>query len=338
MRRFLSLLLMLVMVLSIHVGETAFAATTNKLSKRETSIAKAYVKAYQSGKLSYIEDYIYPGVKFKVDKVKSGTKIKMISPKYEKKYDSKTKMNYIMISGITIVSTKNDLSIFRTTMGINIKSEKNVEYIYSKNKKAESSYKKTAGDVTNNDLSKIRTYLVDLYGEDYTSKFLPDDSPDKNTIPLGNTHTWDGGYIYGYETVRGTFSIKLNSVKAISYEKAKGMGYNGIANEYLEYELINLTIEGENLRKFPGNEPGYRLIDSIFEGSETDGDNIGYIKFMDNCDVNKAFNPANISESNTKITLNGDLIIPIVKGENPRMVFLVTDAQGKLRKMYFKIN
>lgn len=340
MKKFLSVLLVLTILFSVNVNTSrAFAANNQKLSSREKAIAEAYIKSYENGNTLNLKKYIYPKTKFKINPINAGTDVKIFSSIYVKKYNPITKMNYIVVSCLMTVSNSNELKIFKGTIAINLKTKNKIIYAYSRNTNAEKLDQITISDITRVELNDIEKYIVNKYGEEKALKMMPNDSEKSNIVLFGNKYTYNTTYNYKDCSVTGKFSVKLNSAKNINYDQATEIGYTGFTNENIEFKLVNLTIEGSNLKISKEIVPGYPdFIESIFKGSEViDVDYISYVQFINNFKINEEFGPNKFVDPNGIYKVTFDVILPVIKGEENYMVFILSGENEPLKKMYFKL-
>jgi hypothetical protein len=124
MKKILSILLILSLLLSLNYGSvTVSAATSNsskKITAREKTIVKQYLNCYEANSLSNMKKYIYPGSKISLEDLPETASIKILSPKYTKEYDSKLKRDYILISCLIVkVAEGKRLSVWTGTIGLN---------------------------------------------------------------------------------------------------------------------------------------------------------------------------------------------------------------------------
>lgn len=350
MKKILSILLVLVLFLSLNSGVSTSAATVTKLTTRETKIAKAYVKSYESGDLSSVKKYIYPGSKMKAEAVASGTDVKVFSPKYTKKYDSKAKMDCILTSGIVTVTDGSKLTILSGTVGVNLKVKDKVTYAYSKNTTAAKLNEVTINDIKEAQVKEIEKYMKDKYGEAAASKMIfgIPNAPTatlKAPAELGTKYTYKGLYNYKKDSVVGTFAITVNSVTDATIDEAVRMGYKGPINEYIELKSVNITwdvIKAE-VTKGTGSIYTYRdFIAPIFNGIRVPGlDKLGFV--TDNGFASILSNKIDELKdskikSETSFTVTGNVILPTIKGEENYMVFVVKGEENPdLDRIYFKM-
>ncbi len=353
MKKFLSILFVLVLLLSLNSGVSTLAAAETPLTAREKAIADAYVKSYESGNLSGIKKYIYTGSKMTVDSVLDTTDVKIFSPKYSKKYDAKVKMNCILISCIVVRSDSNNLTLLKGTIGINLKTKNKTGYVYSENITMAELDQITRHDITETQANDIATYIKKTYGEADVSK-IPLNNPKASSAAIdspaafGSTYTYNGLYNYKKDSVDGTFAITINNVTDVTLDEAKSMGYKGLTNENLEYKLVNITWEviKAKVTKGTGSIYTYRdFIEPIFRGSEAPG--VDYInivtddgftgsfksKFNDELNSDKLK-----SNSTARFAVTGNVILPVIKETENYMVFIVKGEEDpKLDRIYFKL-
>ena len=353
MKKFLSVLLLLVFLFLLNSGADVSASTT-KLTKRETVIAKAFVKSYESSNLSSIKKYIYPGSKMSINIFPNDTYVKVSSIKHTKKYDARTEMNCIFLSCIITISTNNELKIFKGTMGINLKTKGKIVYIYSENTTEANLSLTTTNDITKTQLNYITKYLEKKYGKKLTLKMLASVSQEAlnattdASADLGSTYTYSTSYNCEGNIISGTFSITLNNVSDLTLDYVKVVCYRGPDNENIEYKLVNITWNVKKIKITKGTEKGYGRKDfmtPIFLGSEALG--VDYINIVmdsgfDNSfksKINDGFSPDDfISNKTDAIEITGDVILPIIKGEENYMVFINPGIDdSNLNKIYFKL-
>jgi hypothetical protein len=171
MKRKLSLLIVLVLVLSLFAGNTATAATA--VTKREAAIVKAYIKTIETGDLKYLNAYKYPGLKYgKPETIDAD--IKLITPKYSKKYISSKKLYCLYATGIMVVSNDTNLALVKTQFGIYAKKKGNTTYAYTEKATGSDIYADEVIAVENlstSATSALEEYLTSKYGAD-TAQYL----------------------------------------------------------------------------------------------------------------------------------------------------------------------
>ena len=362
MKKFLSILLLLAILLPTVSGEVTLAATKTSLTTRETAIAKAYIKSYESGNLTGIKSYTYPGVKLTVDAVSSTTNVKVFFPEYTKKYDSKSKMNCILISCIVAVSDGTKLTVSKGTMGINLKTKDKTTYVYSKNTAIAKLNEIAVSDITETQVKDIQTYLTGIYGETLASKMLfgspkaltaTFDSP----VALGSTYTYNTAYSRKGDTLSGTFSITINSYKDLTDDDLKNMGYvknkyEVERDEYWDQKLVNITWEAKDVKIVKlasDNEKGYvykRYIIPIFAGNVNPEDSNEYLNivqydgFTDSFQskLNDEFKWSYLKlDSTANVEITGNVIMPVYIGFNEvYMRFVQPGVESFNEYMYFK--
>lgn len=356
MKKILSIMLILTLLLPCGSGVSASASSTS-LTKRELAIAQAYIKAYETGKLSNVSKYVYPKSKFKINAVSSGTSIKIFSPKYTKNYDTKSKMNYITVSCIITKKDETGLTVSKGTLSINLETKDKTTYLYSQNTTKTKLTKTSLNDITSSELSSIESYFVDKYGEDASLKMLygiTKASSATLTSPaeLGSTYAYSYSYMFKNDTIKlnGDFTLALNSVKDITRDEAFGMGYKGLSNEYIEYKLINMTWSSKNVKVIDGvcnNIYTYKeFMSPIFRGILLPNDN-DYINIVLSSGFDNSFqsNMDELLKTNTmksnptaNFTVTGDIVVPVVKDTLNYLRFVVRGEPDPQKDMiYFKI-
>lgn len=351
MKKFLLVLLVLVLILSLNSSINSSAATTTtKLTTREMEIAKAYVKSYESGSLSSVKKYIYSGSKMTVNALSKTTNVKVFSATYSKKYDSKTKMNCIIISCVVTISNGKELNIYNGTMGINLKTKGTTVYAYSKNTTMAKLSKITINYITESQVKEIEIYMKNKYGSSIGSKMIKDntigtiDSP----VSLGKKYTYSTLYYGEARVLDGTFGITINKVTDLTVNKAKSLGYNGRINEGLEFKLVNITWDVIKVKVRCGgnNKDAYIYkndITPVFFASVIPNVDFlgGFIikgfagsfidNFKDKYDKIK-------TDSITSFTVTGNIVIPTIKGGENYITFVIP-KKGNLEsnKIYFKL-
>ncbi|HCL01644.1 MAG TPA: hypothetical protein DHW61_04385, partial [Lachnoclostridium phytofermentans] len=302
--------------------------------------------------LSSIKKYTYPGSKIAANVITSGTDFKIFSPKYTKKYDSKSKMDCILISGIVTMSSENNLKIFKGTIGVNLKTKDKIVYAYSNNSTTAKLNEITINDITKVQLNEIDTYMKNKYGEAAASKIIFGNTKAASATSsapaaLGSTYTYNGLYNYKKDSVIGTFAITINSVTDSTFDEAKSMGYKGPINEGIEFKLVNITWDVIKAEITKGNGSIYTykdFIGPIFRGSSVPG--VDYINtvtdsgFADilKSKIDELQNDKIKSNSATSFTVTGNVILPVIKGYENYMVFVVKGEENpNLDRIYFKI-
>jgi hypothetical protein len=342
MKKVLSVLLLLTILLSSS-NQVAFAATKPELTARETAIAKAYVKAYESGNSSAIKSYIYPKATVKVDEVPDATKLKVFFPIYTKEYDSKTKMYCIIISCVTVTSDGTVLIISKGTLVINLKTKGKTTYAYSANTSKAKLNEILVDDLTKVQTDAIQTYLTDIYDATVASKMLFG-SPKALTATfdapaaLGSTYTYYKTHSRIGDTLSGEFSITVNIVTDLNEADLEEFGYVKSDHEkkfaeYLDYKLVNVTWEVKDakiveLAKNGSDESKYksnvykRYIRPSVAGTADAKDEGSYlgINTIDGFDgsfqsnMNAEFKWSTLELNKTiSFTMTGNVIIPVQK-------------------------
>lgn len=160
-------------------------------------------------------------------------------------------MNCILISCLVTVSDGAKLTVSKGTVGINLKTKGKTTYAYSKNTTIAKLNEIAVSDIPEAQIKKIQIYMTDKYGEVVASKMLfgnpkaltaTFDSP----VALGSTYTYNTAYSRKGDTLSGEFSITINSVKDLTDDDLKDMGYvkNKYEVEFDEYwdqKLVNIT-------------------------------------------------------------------------------------------------
>ncbi|SHJ57513.1 hypothetical protein SAMN02745136_00429 [Anaerocolumna jejuensis DSM 15929] len=365
MKKKLSIVLLLTILLSSN--SVAFAATAPALTARETAIAKAYVKAYESGSSSAIKSYVYPKSTIKVNAVPDATKIKIFSPMYTKKYDSKTRMYYILISCVIASSDGTDLTVSKGTLGVNLKTKSKTVYAYSTNTTATKLTEIQVDDLTKVQIDKIQTYLTDTYDATTASKILFG-SPKVSTatfdspVPLGSTYTYDKSFSRIGDKLSGEFSITVNKVTDLTDVELKDIGYvkGSIEEEnaeYYDYRLINVTWEvkdakiielaknGPDASKYKNNVYK-RYIRPILAGVTDAKDSKSYLNIytLDGFDgsfqsnMNDKFKWSTLElDSTVSFTMTGNIILPVLNYTENYLRFGKVGTNTYDEDIYFKI-
>lgn len=365
MKKLLSMLLLFTILLSSS-NSVVFAAAKPVLTTRETAIAKAYVKVYETGNSSGIKNYTYPGANVKVDAVPDTTKIKVFFPEYTNKYDSKSKMNCIIINCVTAVSDGTKLTIFKGTLGINLKIKGKTAYAYSKNTTIAKLNEIQVSDMEKAQVDKIQAYLTDNYGAAVASKMLfgnpkaltaTFDAP----AALGSTYTYNKTYSRMGDTLSGEFSITINKVIDLTDADLKELGYGKSDHEqknadYFKYKLVNVTwevkdakivelaVNGSNKER---NKNVYkRYIRPLFAGTSDAHDSTFYLgicgfdgfagSFQSN--MNDKFKWSSLEVNSTvSFTMTGNVILPTQKEAEDYMRFEKVGTESYIDHIYFKI-
>jgi hypothetical protein len=181
MKRRFAILITFVLVLSMLAGNTAFAATSSsKLTTREKAMLKAYIKVAESLSTKDISKYMYPDEYFYTDNWDTGNSIKIISPKYSKKYDKEKKMYCLYVSGIIVESNENEMRVVmgmrKIKMGLYIKKKGKTEYIFEEAIPAKDDNLLTVENLSKSQVRVLQSYLNDTYGEAEAHKLMyPED-------------------------------------------------------------------------------------------------------------------------------------------------------------------
>lgn len=359
MKKLLSIVLLLTILLSLN--SVAFAATTQALTARETAIAKAYVKAYESGSSSAITKYIYPKAKVKITAVPDTIKLKVFFPTYTKKYDNKAKLYYILVSGVIASSDGTDLTLSTGTLGVNLKTKSKTVYAYSTNTTATKLTEIQVDDLTKAQTDKIQTYLTDTYDATKASKMLIE-SPKVSTatfdtpVPLGSTYTYDKSFSRMGDTLSGEFSITVNKVTDLTDAELKDIGYaksklEQTYAEYFAYKLINVTWKVKDAKILAVAETGNknvekRFIRPSFAGTtyaENSNEYLGIVafdgfngSFQSNMDAK--FKKTTIGlDSTVSFTMTGNVIMPVRNDAEDYMRFEKVGTTTWGEYLYFKM-
>lgn len=342
MKKLLSVLLLLTIVLTSS-NQLAFAATaTNALTARETAIAKAYVKAYESGSQTAITKYIYPKSKIKVNTIPDTTKVKVFFPTYTKKYDSKTKLYYILVSGVIVSSDGTDLTVLKGTLGINLKTKSKIVYAYSTNATNTKFTEIQVEDLTKAQTDSIQTYLTTAYDSATATKMLFG-GPKVSTaafntpVPLGSTYAYTTSHSRFGDILSGEYSITVNKVTALTEADLTAMGYVRQSDhekkyaEYFDYKLVNVTWKVKDakiveLAKTGKKNVEKRYIRPILAGVTDAKDSNTYLNIytIDGFDgslqsnMDAKFKSTTLEPNETtSFTITGNIILPFLQdGEN----------------------
>ncbi len=123
---------------------------------------------------------MYPDEYFYTDNWDTGNNIKIISPKYSKKYDKEKKMYCLYVSGIIVESNKNEMRVVmgmrKIKMGLYIKKKGKTEYIFEEAIPAKDDNLLMVEDLSKSQVRVLQSYLNDIYGEAEAHKLMyPED-------------------------------------------------------------------------------------------------------------------------------------------------------------------
>ncbi len=183
MKRKLSLVLVLTLVLTFLSSSIAHADTATDLSKREKAIVKAYVKTVETGDLKYLNKYKYPGMTYQEPGYAGLYNVKIISPKYSKKYIKSEKLYCLYVTGTLVVSEEDYLVLAKMRIGIYIKKKGNTAYAYlEKQTDGKDIYADqiiTVDKLSKSAITELEKYLVGLYGEENGKALMYPDSTEE---------------------------------------------------------------------------------------------------------------------------------------------------------------
>jgi len=254
MKKTIPVLLLLIILVLTSSSEDVSAAVGLPMTASETTIAKAYIKAYESGKSSGINKYAYTGTKLTLAAVPKGTSVKVFFPTYCKKYDPESKMNYIFMNCMIVTSNETKLTISKAIIEINLKTKGKKTYAYFKKKPKVTMTEISVGDLSGSHLTSVKTYITDKYAADIASKLLYV-KPKKLTATyespaeIGDACTYGKSFSGKGDKLSGKFSFTVNSVTKLTEADLKKMGYVKSKDEvdrvgtegYLDYKLVNVT-------------------------------------------------------------------------------------------------
>lgn len=282
MKKLLSWIISLSLILSIFTVP-AFAAT--KLTTAETNIIKAYQKTFETGDAQYLNKYKYPGVNFESDKNEKGVYCKVLNPQYSKVYDSKVKLNKLMVKGLMVVTDGKELTMGNINWGVYVKTKSKKLYAYKEVSDTEDINFVSIDDLSVSTIDAIEKYLTGLYDEDTAySLMYPDDenSSDENSsdeedssylenedtdtsdqsdsspatgkgtlsspVDVNEKYTWSETESYIGDTMSGTYSLTVKNVKKLSVSELNKLGYEEVekkADDKYEYEYALLDVAYE---------------------------------------------------------------------------------------------
>ena len=176
MKKLLSCIIALSLILTMFTIPAAAAAA--KLTAAETNIVKAYQKSVETGDVQYISKYKYPGVSFFSGQYEKGMKLKILNAQYSKVYDSKAKLNKLMIKGLLVITDGEMLGFGNVNWGIFVKTKNKKLYAYKEVQNADEMKFLKIDDLSEGSISAMEKYLVSLYGEDtaYSLMYPEEDS------------------------------------------------------------------------------------------------------------------------------------------------------------------
>jgi len=165
MRKLFSALFALMFILSFST--VSFATDTHftagKLTARELSIGKAYLKTLETYNAKYLDAVKYPGVDFETDSLDEGVTAKVLKPVFTKTKDGSLKLDRIDVSGLLVVSSSDKLSLAGITQGMAIKTSKKKVYAFQE---VDVKINTIAAfeDLDESIRTALTAYLTDLYG------------------------------------------------------------------------------------------------------------------------------------------------------------------------------
>ncbi|MDF2988445.1 MAG: hypothetical protein K0R50_3955 [Eubacterium sp.] len=288
MKKLLSWIISLSLILSMFTVP-AFAAA--KLTTAETNIIKAYQKTFETGDAQYLNKYKYPGVNFESDKNEKGVYCKVLNPQYSKVYDSKVKLNKLMVKGLILVTDGKELTMGNINWGVYVKTKSKKLYAFEEVSNTEDINFVSIDDLSVSTVAAIEKYLTGLYDEDtayalmYPEEESSDDDEDsyeesedtvtssqsdnssaagKGTlstpIELNQKHTWSETKDFLGDTITGTYSCTVKNVKKITVDELEKLGYEKSPDDSIvEYALVDLVWEVKNatLKKGTGEGAAY---------------------------------------------------------------------------------
>lgn len=277
MKKLLSWIISLSLILSIFTVP-AFAAS--KLTAAETNIIKAYQKTIETGDAQYINKYKYPGVSFYTGKIEKGEYYKILNPQYSKVYDSKRKLNKLMIKGLVVYTNGDTLAFGNVNWGIFIKTKSSKIYAYEEVSDTEKMDILTIDDLSDSTVTALEKYLTGLFDEDTAyslmypddenssdeedSSYLEDEDTDtsdqsdsspatgkgtlSSPVDVNEKYTWSETESYIGDTMSGTYSLTVKNVKKLSVSELNKLGYEEVekkADDKYEYEYALLDVAYE---------------------------------------------------------------------------------------------
>ena len=377
MKKHWPLLIIMIFIISLFMSNTAYAAA---LTSREKAIGKAYIKSIETQKVSYLNKYKYPGSDLNMDNTLTdqGESVKIFSPKYSKVYDTKVKMNSILIKCSLVISDGESLAIAKGTIGINLKKKGSTVYAFSENTTKVELTVIPLNELSDRQYLDIEKYLIGKYGKDAANAMLDfyettidhayviDDSDDSNAsnnssslapidrpVALGDTCAYTTSYNFLGDTISGTFSFTVNKVEDISFDNSfvgiESLNFIKPKDVAIAFKMLTVTWEVKNAKLKRGSGDGNIfkcLIEPNFLGAE--GPNgLSVIGVSDegftDCLDTKIEDEVgfDLLKEGEKLSykVTGKILLPIMKDSDNYLV-LEEDAYSvdDASKLYFKLN
>ena len=173
----------------------------------------------------------------------------------------------------------------------------------------------------------------------------------EDPVEFGKSFTWaDKGVSkgFGYTT---TVTMSVKSIKQLTEEDIKKLGFKPSTNPSISYALVDLNIVGQNVKATDAPDGLYYSITTpeiwgsytTMEKSVIGGTDYGFDgSIKRNLDdrypsgKNKMANGATVS----KIDYSGKVLLPLIKGETNYLVISKSDynIEYNNRRIYFKLN
>lgn len=381
MKKLLSLVLAICMLLAVAVPVSADVSTGTKLTLTETAMVKAYQTTMETQNLQYINKYKYPGLTYLPINYGAGVKVKILQPQYSKSYDAKAKLNKLTIKGLLVATNGDNMSLSNITTSIYVKLYNKKQYLY-KEVAAETPKTVTVDSLNDASLTALETYLVSAYGEEKALALMypetagagtavgestvpaPVANPApaataavaggngtlKSPIALNQKHTWTETKDYIGDTMYGTYSCTVKSVKKITAADIVAMGFREPeTNAQVEYALVDVLWEVSDARLVQKTGEGYAFLGSGWAlplwGTKTPDNNaiIGGTDFgfdgslrnvIDDITDFKKITPG-MKEA---FTAEGKVLLTLYKGDTNYMVLENNSIQDYDSKfIYFKL-
>lgn len=343
MKKFLSLLLAVVLICTTF-SVPAWAAT-NSLNWKEKAIAKAYITSYEQSNSTGLKKYMYSNETLITENGFDDKDVKIFGTAMTKKYDSKTKMNYIQVTGTVAASSLTEIKFYKVTFKLDLKKKKNTTCLFSASIVNLKEVDKES--LSNYTSAKVREYLIKTYGEPVTfvllDAIITDSDGESNPAQIGSTFVYETSYDYGRYKVAGTFALTLNEVKDSTYEVAQKCGYKEPDNEYREYKEANITWTVLNAEVVSGNGNVFKdgiLIYPFARRTIYPSEN-GYLGYMlDNglaVNVKAKIDALAVAGQTTKTSyqVSGNIVFPVAKDWDYLLQFWARGAAD--RGLYYKV-
>lgn len=299
MKRKLSLLLVLALVLSLWTNTTVSAGSA--LTARENAIVRAYVKTLETCNLKYLNQYKYPGLTY-TPPTYTDVDLKLLNPKYSKSFVKSKNLYCLYVTGTIVVSTQDKLGLVKSRMGIYIKKKGSTSYAYTEKpvdgKDVYADKVIGVDDLSDSAVSALETYLTGKYGADTASALMyPDedtdysdddaeysgddseDSDDDAYIPgsgsqassssidsavkVGDSYSWSGSKDYLGDKVSASYSFTVKNSKDISADDIEKLGFKRPTDNKLAYKMLTVKVVVTDAKLTKGTGEGYMYESSL---------------------------------------------------------------------------